>query len=325
MPWARVVIVAFNSGNDLQNCITALSKQSFKNFEVVIVDNQTPDNCIEKLTLLPANFQILKSETNLGFAGGCNLGAAGAKTEWIITLNPDTIPEPDWLEKLKASTSAQPDAAFWASKLLKADDPETLDGFGDVFSIFGMAWRGGYGHPEVIAPNSDVFVFGPCAAAAAYKRVAFESVGGFDPDFFCFLEDVDLAMRLNLAGYKAKISHRARVLHIGGTSTDDIPEFRYYHSFKNYSLLLVKSLPLSLLIIILPLHFILQLWITLRNRDDGMHNVRRQGQRDGLRRLGLAFRKRTGVKRERFSGINLFFRITKSYLKFRNNQLHYWR
>lgn len=324
-PWARVVIVAYNSGADLKSCVEALDQQLFKNFEVVIVDNHTPDKCVDMLGSLPFNFQILKSEKNLGFAGGCNLGAAGAKAEWIVTLNPDTRPEPDWLEKLKASVELHSDTAFWASKLIMADCPEILDGFGDVFSIFGMAWRGGYGQAETLAPDEDVCVFGPCAAAAAYKRTAFEAVGGFDEDFFCFLEDVDLALRLNLAGYKARVSHCARVLHIGGTSTIGDPEFRYYHTYKNYSLLLIKSLPWSLIIIILPLHFVVQLWITIRNRGDGMHAARRRGQREGLKRLGLAFRNRKVVRREKFSGTKLFFRITKSYLKFKGSQLYFWR
>lgn len=324
-PWARIVIVAYNSGEYLKACIDALLAQSFNDFEVTIVDNASPDQCVDGLGILPENFIVLKMTENLGFAEGSNRGAKGTEAPWIITLNPDTVPASDWLQSLKSSIDAHPETSMWASRLVMADRPELLDGFGDVFSIFGMAWRGGYGQSKDQAVDHDVSIFGPCGAAAAYRRDIFETVGGFDSHYFCYLEDIDIALRINLMGGSAMIASRAEVFHVGSTSTKDNPEFKYYHTFKNYGYLLVKCVPLSLLVIMLPLHIVLQFWITARNRHDGLHAARRQGQQSALQNLKPALAKRKTVKRQNLAGIKLWPRLCKSYQMFRKSHIFYWK
>jgi len=242
---ARIIIVLYNSADVIEPCLEALKTQTDKRFEIVIIDNACPQNSgqiVSDFTEPPERMRLIKENDNLGFAAGCNLGAKGAQTRWLITLNPDTIVQPDWFEQLCRSWDKRPDIEIWGCKQLRANAPEILDGFGDVFSIFGIAWRGGYGQPARLAPNSDVQIFGPCAAAAAYLRSSFEALGGFDPTFFCYLEDIDLAMRFNLSGRPAHISHKAIIHHIGSHSTQESPDFAMRQSYKNNPYLLIKNL-----------------------------------------------------------------------------------
>jgi GT2 family glycosyltransferase len=215
MPWVRVVLVNYNAGPVLAETAAALAGQTDGDFEAVIVDN---DGSAERLVLPDGRFRMIAAGSNLGFAAGSNLGARGAATPWLAMLNPDATPDPDWLAQLRRATARYPQAAMFGSTQLNAADPRILDGAGDCYSIYGIAWRGGYG--ALADPlRQDRRVFSPCGAAALYRREIFEAAGGFAESFFCYLEDVDLGFRLNLRGEEAIQVAEARVRHLGGPST----------------------------------------------------------------------------------------------------------
>jgi len=215
MPWVRVVLVNYNAGPVLVETVAALAGQTESDFEAVIVDN---DGSAAQLALPDRRFRRIAPGENIGFAAGSNLGARGAATPWLAMLNPDATPEPGWLANLQRATARYPQAAMFGSTQLSSTNPRVLDGAGDCYSIYGIAWRGGHGAP-VDAVQSDTRVFSPCGAAALYRRDVFEAAGGFAESFFCYLEDVDLGFRLNLLGEEAIQVADARVRHVGGAAT----------------------------------------------------------------------------------------------------------
>jgi GT2 family glycosyltransferase len=235
MPWVRVVLVHYRAGPVLAKTLAALAAQTDGDFEAVVVDN---DGSAAACPLPDGRFRLLPAPANLGFAAGSNLGFRGAATPWLGTLNPDATPEPDWLEALHRATVRHPGAAMFGSMQLSAADPQILDGAGDCYSVYGIAWRGGYGAPAA-AVRSDFRVFGPCGAAALYRRDAFEAAGGFAESFFCYLEDVDLACRLNLQGEQAIQVADARVRHVGGPET----AFARYQIVRNSVFVALRCLP----------------------------------------------------------------------------------
>ena len=99
-PYFTVIIVAFNSGKYLEECINSLNEQSFKNFEIIIVDNGTKDGSIERVDLSKSNIKLIKSSFNQGFAIGNNKAAREANGDWLVLLNADAIPQSDWLSKI---------------------------------------------------------------------------------------------------------------------------------------------------------------------------------------------------------------------------------
>ena len=197
--WVRVIIVNHNAGPLLQNCIDALAAQSLAGFEAIIVDNDSSDGSAKALRLPDDRFRLHLAHANLGFAAANNLAAADCKSPWVATLNPDAIAGKSWLEELRSATLRHPGVRMFGSTQLDARKPDRVDGFGDVYSVFGTAWRGASGSPVGALPPDDREVFAPCAAAALYARDAYLAAGGFDESFFCYLEDVDLGFRLALA------------------------------------------------------------------------------------------------------------------------------
>ncbi|MHB8285993.1 MAG: glycosyltransferase family 2 protein, partial [Caulobacteraceae bacterium] len=198
-PSATVVIVAYDSGDFLQPCIDALAQQSFKDFEAVVLDNASRDTSVDDLRLPDARFRVERLGANTGFAVANNRAAWASSAEFLILLNPDAVADPGWLAALIAAAATHPDATSLGSLQLRLDDPSIMDGVGDVWHVAGLAWRAGEGHPATQAPG-DGEIFGPCGAAALYRRAAFVAAGGFDERFFCYCEDVDLAFRLRAAG-----------------------------------------------------------------------------------------------------------------------------
>jgi GT2 family glycosyltransferase len=296
MPWIRVVIVNYNAGPLLAAAIAGLACQTEPDFEAVIVDNASTDGSAEAVVLPDCRFRLLRAGTNLGFAAGCNLGASGARAAWLAMLNPDAVPAPDWLASMRRATVRHPEAAAFGSTQVDARDSRTLDGAGDNYSIFGVAWRGGAGAPAE-SIRDDFRVFSPCAAAALYRRDAFEQAGGFSESFFCYLEDVDLGFRLNLRGWDAIQVAGARVTHIGSASSGGkTSAFAFYHALRNAVFVCFRCVPFPLVLLSVPLLVAWQFWVGLRTNSLA---ARVKALRDGFARVAPLLRERRAIQAER--------------------------
>ncbi|MFA6020083.1 MAG: glycosyltransferase family 2 protein, partial [Rhodospirillales bacterium] len=262
-PWVRVVIVNYNADKWLQATIDGLARQTFAEFEAVIVDNASTDGSIAGLRLPDSRFRLLKAGANIGFAAGCNLGTKGAHTPWLAMLNPDAVPNSDWLERLRAATETHRDAVAFGTTQLMAEDERLLDGGGDNYSIFGIAWRGGFGAP-LPQIQQDIDVFSPCAAAALYRTDVYAAVDGFAETFFCFLEDVDLGFRLRLQGGRIVQVADAKVVHAGSAIAGRRSAFTIFHSTRNGVYMLMRCMPTPLLLLALPLFLAAQAWLMAR-------------------------------------------------------------
>lgn len=287
-----IIIVTYNSHGYLSKCLSCIAEQSFRNFELILIDNgsQSPpslDFC-KRWPNLYIKIEHLKE--NKGFAYANNYGLQLAQGEWIATLNPDAFPEPDWLEQLVKATSLYPNA-FFASRQLQANSPHLLDGEGDVYHVSGLAWRRNYGLPATpkIAPES---VFSACAAAALYPRQALLEVDGFDESFFAYYEDLDLGFRLRLKGLQCYYIPQATVHHIGSASTGKSSIFTIYHCHRNLIWTFVKNMPDPLLWKYLPLHLLLNsfslLFFSLKNQASTIWKA----ETDALRGIDNILRKR---------------------------------
>jgi N-acetylglucosaminyl-diphospho-decaprenol L-rhamnosyltransferase len=250
-PDFSVIVVAYNSGRVLSRCMEALSRQTFANFEVLLVDNGPADAAVETLDPLDSRARILRPGRNLGFAAGNNLAAREARANWLVLLNPDAFPLPDWLFQINEAIRRYPRVSMFGSTQLRADDPGILDGAGDHYHPLGLAWRGGEGSSaETISDDAEVF--GPCGAAAIYRREAFNDVGGFAESFFCYYEDVDLAFRLRIAGGVCVQIADAKVEHMGSTTVGAGSDFIRYHVTRNRIWTFLRGMPALLLIVLLP-------------------------------------------------------------------------
>lgn len=258
-PVVTLIIVNFNSGSHLRDCVSALRTQTFRAFEVLILDNASSDESLLEATEAidqDDRFSITKLETNTGFAAANNLGASKANGKWLALLNPDTVPNDDWLDQLVQATTRHPDTVMFGSMQWDAAYPDQLDGAGDRYLFAGIPWRDRSFRrlDRTLAAGGDAYeTFSPCAAAALYRSDVFAKAGGFDERYFCYVEDVDLGFRLRRAGYRCLQIVNANVRHVGGGSGGGSDTSRYYGT-RNMVWCYAKNMPPVLLLILAPVH-----------------------------------------------------------------------
>lgn len=293
-----IVIVNFNGGEFIEECIAAVKNQTLTAFHVYLIDNNSTDGSETLLAPGDDRFTIIYNKNNVGFAAACNQGAALGHAPWIAMLNPDTVPERDWLEQaLQCGESHQ--AEMVGCTQLSKLNPEELDGVGDAYSPYGLAWRGGFGWPAEKAPDHDGYVFGPCAAAALYRRDAYMKAGGFDESYFCYVEDVDLAFRLRLFGAVCVHSSQAVLFHVGSGISGRRSDFTIYHGTRNRVWTWFKNAPPLMLWLATPLVVITNLAFLLRSVFHGKFTCTARALGDALRGLPAVFEARRKIQKKR--------------------------
>ena len=305
-----VIIVNWNGEKFLERCLTSLMSQTVTPREVILVDNASSDRSNEIAQRFPS-IRIISLDQNTGFARGNNLAleTASKKSAWIALINPDAFAEPRWLEELLASAERNPAVSVFASQLVKAGNPSVLDGAGDAYHVSGRFWRKGYGMPVSAAPENECEVFSPCAAAALYRHSALHEAGGFDEDYFCYVEDVDLGFRLRLAGHHCLYVPRAVVHHIGsGTTGGQHSDFALYHGHRNLVWTFVKDMPGILFWLLLPLHVMLNLVSILWFAFQGRSRVILRAKRDAGLGLPKMWRKRRSIQKARIASVVTLWR-----------------
>ncbi len=271
-PLVSLIIVYWNSAKYLSRCLKSISLQSFKNFEIIIIDNGSSDQGLKDLekNYSKLHLSIEHPKSNIGFAAANNLGAQLARGKWLVLLNTDAFPEPDWLEKLISASRSHPEIASFSSRQIQANAPSYLDATGDAYHVSGLAWHIDSDYPSEHYGLESRKIFSPCAASAMYLRQAFEDVGGFDEDFFSYFEDVDLGFRLQLRGYRSFYVSDAIVHHVGSATLGAKSDFAFYYVHRNLIWTFVKNMPSPLLWRYLPAHLfanlIYVLYYTLRGR-----------------------------------------------------------
>jgi GT2 family glycosyltransferase len=244
VPRVSVIIVNWHAEDLVGEALAALDRQTRSPDRVILVDNGSGKPLpLARYTRGPV--LVLSMPENVGFAAANNAAARReTDAEWLALLNPDALPEPDWLASLMEAAAAHPECQFFGSTQLTGQNGTVIDGLGDIYHVSGAAWRGGHGERNERVPLLSREIFAPCAAAALYRRDAFLDVGGFDEDFFCYFEDVDLGFRLRLRGYCAMHVPGAVVHHLGGGTTGGgRSDFAVYHGQRNLVWAFVKNMP----------------------------------------------------------------------------------
>ena len=299
-PFFSILILFWKSEQYLPESLNALDRQAFRDFEVILLNNgadNPPDPTL--LAQYPQlNLQVLHADQNLGFTGGNNLAARYAVGEYLVLLNGDAFPEPDWLEKIHQAATDHPNHCF-ASRLIKADQPELLDGEWNVYHASGLAWRKNHNRSIQVSLKDPRLVASACAAASAYPRHAFELVDGFDEDFFAYMEDLDLDLRLQLAGFPFVYLPDAVVHHVGSGSTGSRSAFSTYYGQRNLIWTFVKNMPSILFYLLLPAHVLYNLLYLLASLFMPAGKALRQGKRDALKKLPQMLAKRKIIQSRR--------------------------
>jgi GT2 family glycosyltransferase len=237
-----VVIPVWNGLRWLDGCLGSLAVQTLPVDDTIIVDNGSVDGSVVYVRERFPEAVVIELAANTGFAHAANVGTDAATGDVIALLNTDVVLAPDWLERMVAALVADPGAGSVACKMLSLDRPEIVYDAGDVLRRDGACeQRGRFGLDDGRFDQRGE-VFGACAGAALYRRRALVAVGGFDERYFAYLEDVDLALRLRLSGWRCRYEP-AVAWHAGEGSSHQLPGGHRRLVERNTLVLVAKAFP----------------------------------------------------------------------------------
>jgi GT2 family glycosyltransferase len=241
-----VVVVSWNTRDQLLECAASVFTQSGIDLELIVVDNGSSDDSVAALRATCPAALIIETGENLGFAEACNRGIDATRSEWLFLLNSDAALEANALTRLLAvARNAPQDIVAFQPMLVFKAEPERLNSTGIEIFADGTARDRNFGErlgDHIAAAET----FGPTAGAALYRRSALDQVrmpsGVFDHRFFMYLEDVDLAWRLRLAGFSTRYVASARVRHrYQASSKQHSIDFVGRHCRENRIAMLLKN------------------------------------------------------------------------------------
>jgi len=290
-----IVVLNYNGLRYLDSCLGSLAEQTYRDFEVIVVDNASKDGSVEYLQENYPWVRLVINDANLGFAGGTNSGIRAARGEFILTFNNDAKADRHFLMKLIAPM-ADARVGTCAAKMLFPDG--RINSAGICLSRSGAAWDRGMFEADRGQYNLQVEVFGACAGAALYRKEMLDEIGLFDEDFFLYMEDVDLAFRSQLAGWKCVYVPEARVFHHHGGTAGAGSDLSVYYGNRNVIWYVVKDFPTWLLITSVPFILARNLAVIPYYALRGQGRVILKSKLDALRGVPKMLMKRKEIVRK---------------------------
>ncbi len=264
-PLVSVLIVTYNGYALTRRCIDAVRCNEYPKYEIILVDNGSSDGTVEKVRQeFGDSVKIIALRENLGPSAARNRGMRTASGEFVAFLDNDTVPDSKWLVNGVARMAKDSKIGALQCRLMLNSARNRFDYAGDYLGSCGfLVQRVQTGEENIGQADSEAVIFSAKSAGMLCRRDAFETVGGFDDDYFIFVEETDLALRMWIAGYTALYLPTSVVYHEFGSSRDVLDDRHTrlvrFHGCKNYVCTLTKCLEMRTLVKVLPLH--LALWI----------------------------------------------------------------
>lgn len=299
MPEISVIIANWNGKDFLDDCLSALRRQTFRDFETILVDNGSTDGSVQYVRERFPEVRLLALKENLGFTGGNIAGYEAAAGNLIVLLNNDTEADSEWLQEIHNGSVLFAEAGSFASKMMYFDERHRIENCGFEMAITGTPTELGRDEldgPEWCSPRK---IFGACGGAVAYRRSMLNDVGFLDPDFFMIYEDVDLSFRAQLSGYDCVYLPQAIVYHHYRSTIRKRPAMQVFYAQRNIEWVYLKNLPAAFLLRSAPFRLLYEIGAAVYfcRLGAGMSFLR--AKMDALKRLRFVLRKRGAIQKRK--------------------------
>ena len=303
-PSIAVVVVTYEAEGAVGHTLEGLVPQLAEGDELVVVDNASGDGTLAEVERAAPSARVLETGSNLGFAAACNVGAAEAGAPLLLFLNPDARPEPGALDALRAAASQQPGWGAWQALVTLPDG--AVNTSGGVVHFLGIGWAGVRDPPP--GPREVAFASG---AALVVRRELWERLGGFDGEFFMYCEDVDLSLRMRLAGHGVGVVPAAKVVH--GYEFHKGPD-KWFLLERNRWWTVLATYPPGLLALVLPALLAAELGLLAAAGAGGWLGPKLRANAAVLRSLPRVLRRRRTVQHTRLASAGDFAAVLTSEL-----------
>jgi GT2 family glycosyltransferase len=294
-PSVSVLIVAWNSGDELRRTLPPLVAELREGDELIVVDNDSPDDSAAVVAELAPRARVVTMGRNRGFAGGANVGASAATGDLLVILNPDAMPLPGWGKAIRRPWLEGRGWSAWQG-LVAEGDGQTINSAGNPVHFTGIVWAGQHGEPVAAAPGAGE-VTSLSGACLAVPLEVWRRHGGFAERFFMYHEDVDLALRLRLAGEMTGIEPTAVVAHDYEFTASAGNKWRWLE--RNRLAMLVRLYPGSLLLLLAPMLVATEVALMFAAAAGGWAGQKLRANAEAIAWLPRLLRERRAIRRTR--------------------------
>jgi len=250
LPFVSIIVLNYNQKSYLSKCLSSLKQLNYPRdkFEVILVDNCSTDGSVEYVKNIAPWVRVLRFRRNYGFAGGNNRAVKFSKGEYIAFLNPDTEVDKDWLLELVKGMRKHPDVASCGGKVLFLKERDVIQNAGHKMTWIGIPCAIGYREEDAGQYEEPRYTLAASGCAMLVRKDIFEKLGGFDEDYFLYVEEGDFGLRLWLSGYKVAYFPKAIAYHESGAMKKSrgkpIPEHVFFYQ-KNIISTIIKNFELA--------------------------------------------------------------------------------
>lgn len=256
-----VIIVNYNGYSYVDACIESIQKARMPSHEIIVVDNGSPEGDAAKLRKKYAKaITVIALSKNLGPAHARNVGAQKARGTYLAFLDNDTIVEAAWAKEAVKAFESDPKLGIIQCKIFLQTPPRHIDYVGDYLASNGFLIQiAPLGSPDKPSYKKPYDIFAAKSAGMFIRRDVFETINGFDDDYFIYVEETDLSWRCWLAGYRARYIPTSVIHHTFGTSAKILPGKQHdynakFHGSKNHTQTIIKNASTTTMIWMLPQH-----------------------------------------------------------------------
>jgi len=267
-----IIIPHYNNFSILDQCLKSLENISYSNLEIIVIDNNSYDDSFQKIKNNYKNLILKKSSKNLGYAGGCNLGASFATGDYLLFLNNDTVQDPHFLNYMVDSLDKDERIASVQSKIKNFKNKDLFDYAGACggyidYLVFPFCRGRMFNTVEkdIMQYEESRDVFWTSGTAFLTRKSIFINMGGFDEKLFAHMEEIDYCWKCNLANYKCIVNPKSVVYHEGAKTLGYDSPYKTYLNHRNSMILLLSNYQFINVIKIFPLRIILEIISSIKD------------------------------------------------------------